>query len=105
MILEQLEQGVAQVRTTSDQARDQRVTAVALKCAVFEGADKASGAGHQSDSSSHVPFVFRNQSERDVDESRGNQCKFVSDGSHGADLEIRALKLLPLSAFGFATAG
>ena len=69
MALEKLKQRFAKVRAARNQARNQWIAAVALQRTVFERADKPSGAGHQRDARSYVPFIFRNQRESDVDQT------------------------------------
>lgn len=39
--------------------------------------------------------VLRSQRESDVRKSSGNECQLAGDGTHGADLKIAAIELLP----------
>src|SRR4029077_21202334 len=52
----------------------------------------------------YVPLIFRNQSEREIGATSGHQSEFVGDRSHGTNLELGRLELLPVAALYFAAA-
>src|SRR5229473_3638042 len=104
MAFEGGEQGLAQKRTSRQQSRQERIPVVAAQGSIFQGSDKSPGTLNQGSASCDVPLVLWSQREGDVGKPRGDESQFISDGTHGPNLKIAVLELLPFTALHFAAA-
>ena len=66
---------------------------------------KSPSALNQGRAGADVPLILWGEGKRYVGFAGRDESKLVGDRSHGANLILAALKLLPLAAFHFAAAG
>ena len=71
----------------------------------IERADESSGRFDEESACGNIPFILGGEGKSDIGASGGNEAKFVGDRTGGLHGRCRILKLCPLAAFKFASAG